>query len=119
MSNVSPINVAIVVFAMPGCPACEGYLPKLLKQVEGYRKLGYPFIVYEIGYALQPGQIPVLVYDLTSADPSVQAFANQHKIENAPTTVLLPKVGYPARFEGDIGDDGIYKMLNMAVASNG
>jgi len=112
------INVAIVIFAMPGCPACHEYLPRVYKQIEGYQQLGIPFVVYQEGMALSPGQIPVFVYDSTSKDPDVQAMADKHQIRNLPTTLLLPKVGFPARYEGSLPPGDIYNLLNAAMATN-
>jgi thiol-disulfide isomerase/thioredoxin len=116
--SLDQTKVVIVVFAMPSCPACHDYLPRLYKQVEGFQKLGAPLFVYEEGTLIPPKSIPVMVYDVTAQNDSVQAFANQWKVENLPTTILLPKVGFPARYEGALSNDDIYNLLNAAVATN-
>lgn len=116
--NLDQTNVLILVFAMPGCPACHDYLPRLTKQIQGFQKLGHPFVIYENGVVLLPGSIPVVVLDSTTKDPEVQALCNQHEISNLPTTVLLPKVGYPAKYEGSLNDQQVYALLNAALATN-
>lgn len=103
---------------MPGCPACEDHLPRLLRQIEGYQRFGHPFVIYELGYQLQPGEIPVFIYDATSKDPSVQAFADQHKVSGVPCTLVLPKYGYGTKHEGSMSDRQIYDLLNGIVARN-
>lgn len=117
-ADLSQTNILILVFAMPGCSACHEYLPKLQKQIVGYQKLGHPFVLWEIGGTLKPGQIPVVILDSTTQDAEVQALADKHQITGLPTTVLLPKVGYPAKFEGALSDGQIYELLNTAVATN-
>lgn len=118
MSQDLNANIVIVVFAMPGCPACEDYIPRLYQQIGGFQKLGHPFVIYELGKSLKPGQIPILVYDASARDPGVQAFADQHGVSGLPTTLLLPKVGFPAKYEGGLGNDQIYALLNAAIATN-
>lgn len=117
-TSLEHTNVVLVVFAMPGCPACEEYLPKLYKAVEVYKSHGHPFVVYELGMTLQRGQIPVVVYDSTSQDPEVQAFADQHNISGLPTTLMLPKRGRSGRWEGGLADADIYSILRFCVESN-
>ena len=111
-------NVVIVVFAMPGCPACEDYLPRLHKQIDGYRKLGYPFIVHDGESELPVAAIPILIYDATSQDQSVQSFADRHKITGLPTTIVLPRYGVVTKYEGTLTNEQIYGILNMAIATN-
>ncbi len=111
-------NIVIVVFAMPGCPACSDYLPRLHRQLDGYVKLGHPFIVHDGQSPIPSRAIPVLIYDATAKDQSVQDFANKHSIVNLPTTILLPKIGWPAKYEGSLTDGQIYNLLNAAIATN-
>jgi hypothetical protein len=117
MDPLANTKVVIVVFAMHGCPACQDYLPRLYRQVEGYQKMGHPLVIYQ-GETLAKGQIPVMVYDSTSQAPDLQNFANLHKIENLPTTLLLPKIGGSERREGALTDQEIYTLLNTAIAIN-
>lgn len=118
MTDLANTNILIMVFAMPGCPACHEYLPKLERQVEGFKKLGHPFIVYQNGMALPPRSIPVVIIDSTTKDGEVQALLDQHGIANLPTTILIPRTGYPAKYEGALDDNQIYQLLNAAVATN-
>lgn len=118
MSDLDHTKVVLVVFAMPGCPACEDYLPRLYKAVEVYQSYGHPFVVYDLGMRLQPGQIPVVVYDSTSQNAELQAFADQHKISGLPTTLLLPQRGRSGRWEGGLNDADIYSILRFAVEAN-
>lgn len=115
--SIEKANVAILVFAMPGCPACHEYLPRLYRQIEGFQKLGHPILVYE-GQAVERGTIPVVVIDSTSQEPSVQSLCDKHKIHALPTTVLLPKYGMPMRWEGALPDQDVYNLLNGALGAN-
>lgn len=117
-ADLSHTNILILVFAMPGCPACHEFLPKLQKQIVGYQKLGHPFVLWEGSGSLKPGQIPVVILDSTTKDAEVQALADKHQITGLPTTVLLPKVGFPAKYEGALNDGQIYDLLNIAIATN-
>lgn len=118
MSDLSQTNVVLIIFAMDGCHACKEYLPKLQNAISVYQKHGYPFVVYEMGQQIQPGQIPVLIYDATSQDPGVQALMDQHKVTGLPTTVLLPRSGRSGKWEGTMSDADIYSIMNFAVGSN-
>ena len=60
-----------------------------------------------------------MILDSTTRDPEVQALADQHAISGLPTTVLLPRVGYPAKYEGTLDDNQIYQLLNAEIATNG
>jgi hypothetical protein len=111
-------NIVIVVFAMPGCPACDDYLPRLHKQIAHYAKLGYPFIVHDGESDLAAGSIPILIYDATAKDESVQSFADRHKITGLPTTILLPRYGVTTKYEGTLTNEQIYGILNTALATN-
>lgn len=116
--SVARSRIVILVFAMPSCPACHEFLPRLQRQVQGFQKLGHPFVYYEPHMTTADGDIPVVVVDSTSEDPSVQAVANQYQIHALPTTVLLPKVGHAARFEGALSDEQTYELLNAALDAN-
>jgi hypothetical protein len=118
VSDLSQTNVVLIVFAMDGCHACKEYVPKLQHAIAAYQNAGYPFVIYEIGMKLQPGQIPVLIYDATSQDPGVQALMDQHKVSALPTTVMLPRSGHSGRWEGSMNDADIYSIMNFAIGSN-
>ena len=118
MDPLAQTKVVIIVFAMHGCPACEDYLPRLYRQLEGFQKLNQPFVLYQDGLAIQPGQIPVMVCDSNSRDPSVVDLADRHQIHALPSTILLPRYGFPAKYEGGLTDVQIYSLLNAAIATN-
>lgn len=117
--SLDACRVALVVFAMPGCPACHEFLPRLQRQVAGFQKLGHKFVYYEQGKTVvRNGEIPVVIVDSTSTDPSVIALADQHQISALPTTVILPRFYQPARYVGSLSDKATYEMLNNCVAAN-
>lgn len=107
----------IVIFAMPGCPACEDYIPRLERQVEGFKNLGHPFRFHDAGGAIVPREIPILVYDTTSKDAELVALCDVHKITNLPTTLLMTRQGVQ-RIEGGLSDQQVYEMLSTAVNAN-
>jgi hypothetical protein len=113
----SHTNVVIVVFAMHGCPACHDYLPRLHKERERFEAAGFSFPIYEPGIAIAPGAVPVLIYDSAAKDDGVQAFADRFEVTALPTTILLPRIGFPAKYEGALPDDEIYNLFNAALAT--
>jgi thioredoxin-related protein len=118
VSNLQATKVVLVVFAMDGCPACADFTPRFTKQVEGFQHYRVPFVFYSPGQKLLPGQIPVLILDGTSQDPSVVSFADQYQVSAMPTTILLTYNAAPYRVEGAISDQEIYDLLSTAAATN-
>lgn len=118
-ADLSNTKVLIVVFAMPGCPACKDYLPKFQEQLTAFQEHGHPFVVWEEGSdPLAPGQIPVMIYDATSSDKGIQDFANKYDVTGLPSTIFLPRVGGHHKLEGDQDPDTIYRLFATAVAAN-
>ncbi len=113
--SVDAANVVVVVFAMPSCPACHEYLPRLRKQISDLRKMGYPIFEYQPSDVTRRGQVPVLIVDSTSADPSVINLADKYQVTALPTTIVLPRYGLPGRWEGALSDDETYHVLGMAL----
>ena len=111
-------KVVVIVFGMNGCPACGEYLPRFFQQVEGFQKLGHPFVIYSPGHPVGPKQIPIIVLDSESNNDQVQFLANHHGVSALPTTIIQPKVGYPAKYEGSLSDQEIYQLLSVAVLTN-
>jgi hypothetical protein len=107
----------IVVFVMPGCGACEEFLPRFLALIGHHQAAGLPFRVWQPGQHLNPGEIPVLVYDAASEDPELQAFADRLKITATPTTALMTRAS-TARIEGALDDDQARRLLAAAVQAN-
>lgn len=103
---------------MPGCSACEEYLPVLEQQIKLFQAHGVPFHVWRPGQVIQPGSIPVLVYDAASEDDDLQAYADTLKITATPTTVLLTRNGAD-KVEGAIAVEQVQRMLYTAAHANG
>jgi thiol-disulfide isomerase/thioredoxin len=97
-TDIQGERVIVVVFAMPDCPACEEYLPRFLARAEAYRKAG----------------VPVFVYDVSSEDPKLNAFADRYKIRATPTTLVLPRGAGMLRAEGALPDASIEVLLRKA-----
>lgn len=106
-------RVAILVFAMHECPACEHYVPRLVEQVSVMRRQGAPFVIHDENAATPPGSIPVLVYDAASEDPDVQKLADRFHVEATPTTIILAREG-SFKCEGSLANNQILYLLNMA-----
>lgn len=110
-------SVAILVFAMHECPACEHYVPRLVEQVGVMRDRGAPLVVYDEGVTVDPGSIPVLVYDAASPSADVQKLADRFQVEATPTTIVLAKQG-SFKCEGNLANNQILWLLNMANEAN-
>lgn len=107
-----------MVFAMPGCPACEEYQPRLEAHVQSFIAVGHPFMFYSLGATILPGQIPVLILDSTSDDAEIQSLMDQHEIQALPTTVVLCRRGDNKKVTGALTDRDTYDMLVEAVKAN-
>jgi thiol-disulfide isomerase/thioredoxin len=110
-------RVLVVVWAMPGCGACDDYLPIFLQQVEAHRQQGAPFHVWSPGRQIKPGEIPVLLYDASSENEELQDFADRLKVTATPTTYVLTHWG-TTKVEGAVDANEIDKLLNTAQRSN-
>jgi thioredoxin-related protein len=116
-NGLENVNAVIIVFAMDGCPACEDFTPRFHQQVAAFQAYGHPFVYYELGMPLMPGQIPVIVLDGASEDPSIDEVAQRHNVEALPTTILLRRYQFPAKSEGAVDDETIHRMLTAAAES--
>lgn len=110
-------RVLVVVWAMPGCGACDDYLPKFLARVDAFRAQGVPFNVWAPGQPLLATDIPVLLYDAASKDEELQDFADKLKVTATPTTCVLTRSN-TAKIEGAVPDDEIDQILDAAQRSN-
>lgn len=110
-------KAVLVVFAMPGCGACDDYLPKFMERIEAYIAVGAPFIVWSPGQQIRPGQIPVLLYDAASKADELQDFADRLKVTATPSTYLLTRTG-THKVEGSIQPAEIDKLLVSAQHAN-
>lgn len=115
--NLDRTRALLVVFAMPGCGACDDYLPKFMKQVDAYRAQGAPFRVWSPGQPIRPGEIPVLFYDAAAENDELQEFADRLKVTATPTTCMLTRYG-TTKIEGAVGDAEVSQILNAALRAN-
>lgn len=112
--NLERCSAVIVVFAMDGCPACEDYKPRLVRQVKRWQQHGARFVVAERPQEFSPSVIPVLLLDAQNANPQIQDVANQYGVTGLPTTILFRRWHGPTILEGAIGDREIEAMLHDA-----
>lgn len=111
-------KVAVVVFAMGECPACEHYLPRFVAEVEALRAQNYPFLVWAPGAAIPQGSIPILIYDAASPDVDVQKLADRFKVEATPTTIVMSRGAGSFKCEGGLANNQISWVLMMALEAN-
>lgn len=112
-------NVVILVFAMDGCPACEHYVPRLLREAEALRAEGYPFVVYQPGMMLAPRAIPIVVYDAATPDVDVQKLADRYAVQATPTTIVATRGPGGFKSEGSLANNQARWLLLMANEANG
>jgi|WetSurMetagenome_2_1015567.scaffolds.fasta_scaffold180879_3 hypothetical protein len=117
MIDLRTTRVLVVVWAMPGCGACDEYTPVFLKRINAFKKAGAPFHVWQPGDVLAPGQIPVMFYDASAENEELQAFADQLKVTGTPTTCVLTH-GSVSKVEGSVPAEKIDKLLQSAISSN-
>lgn len=106
----------VIVFVMPGCGACEEYKPRFEKQVDAFCS-ATPMFWYRSG-AIPHGQIPVLLLNAASTDPSIADLADQYQIQAVPATLLLTRNARPVKLEGSLDDQQVYDLLVSAVYAN-
>ena len=116
-ADLRQTRAVVVVFAMHGCGPCEEYLPRFMKHVEGLKHVGYPFVIMRPGGALEPGQIPVMIYNAAAEDSELQALADRLGIAATPTTALLTRRD-TIKLEGSLEDDQIDQLLYAAAQAN-
>jgi thiol-disulfide isomerase/thioredoxin len=118
MSDLSHCPVVILLFAMDGCPHCDDFSPRFERMVGAFQAKGWPFVFYDERRVVQYGQIPILVLDGASEDPSIGEIADQHAIEGMPTTLVLRRFGPPLKLEGAVDDRELYDALVAACEAN-
>jgi len=116
-ADLSQTRVVVIVFAMDGCGPCEEYLPRFVKHVERFKRSGYPFVIVKPGTAIEPGQIPVMIYDASSEDDELQTFADRLGVSATPTTAMLTRRD-TVKLEGGLEDDQIDQLLYAAAQAN-
>lgn len=110
-------RATIILFVMPGCEACEEFKPRFERMVKTFQAHGQPLAYYR-NKPLAPGQIPIVVLDATSQDPSVVGLADAHKVEGMPTTILLTHNAKPVQLLGSVPDEEIHALLVSACIAN-
>lgn len=115
--SLAHVKSMLIVFAMPGCGACEDYKPRFEHQVNAWIGHGQPMFWYKSG-AIPPRQIPVLMLNAASQDPSVVSLAEQYEISAVPSTLLLTQNRRPVKLEGTLDDQQIHELLASAVYAN-
>lgn len=119
MSDLSACNVVIVIFAMDGCHHCHEYLPRFRRRVRAFTDLRWPFVYYDGARTPSAGEIPIVIVDGASPDPSVEELAQRYQVEGMPTTLVMPRIGAPMRLEGAVDDREIHDALVFACRARG
>lgn len=117
MSNEVPVRALIFVFALPGCGACHDYLPRLEKQVKTFQQHGIPLVI-STGRPPTKGQIPIIIADASSPDPSIQGLLDQYGIDAMPTTVLVTCNAQAQILVGALDETQIYEVLSSAALAS-
>lgn len=116
--DLSKHSAAVLVFAMEGCGACDHYVPRFVAKVDELRRHGYPFVVYTEGAKLGRNAIPVFLIDAASPEPEIQKVADRFEVSATPSTVVLAQGPGSFKVEGNLGDNQIVWLLNMANEVN-
>ena len=118
MIDLANTRVLLVVWAMPGCGACDEYMPVFTERVENARKVhGVPFKIVSANQKVAPGEIPVLFYDAAAENEGLQDFADRLGVTATPTTCMMTHHG-TTKIEGAIPPDEIDQLLYAAHRAN-
>ncbi|MGH7176517.1 MAG: thioredoxin fold domain-containing protein [Tepidisphaeraceae bacterium] len=117
MVDLRNTRVMVVVWAMPGCGACDEYLPIFEQRLTWFRKNGAPFHIWRPGDVLSKGQIPVMFYDAASDNEELQAFADRLGVSATPTTYVIAQSG-SLKVEGLVPEAEIDDLLHTAIDAN-
>jgi thiol-disulfide isomerase/thioredoxin len=82
---------------MPGCGACEEYLPRFQQLAGPYRR-----------------EIPIGIYNVQ--DGRGAHFGDKMGVKATPTTIVMDKHGRLKRFVGALGNAAIRELLKHAAA---
>ena len=119
MIDLGHTRVLLVVFGMPGCGACDEFVPKFLQQVEAYKQRGVPFrVISASDKKVEPGEIPVMLYDAAADNEGLQDFADKLGISATPTTCMLTRWSGTTKIEGAISPAEVDGLLQAAVRAN-
>lgn len=119
MLDLSPFNVAVFVFGMPDCPACESFVPRMQKCIEDRQRRGQPFRIYdpelERSSPIPPRYVPIIFLDVATDDKTIQDLADRLKISGTPSTVMMLRGPGTVKFEGDLPTGNIEQILDAAL----
>jgi hypothetical protein len=115
--DLANTRVLVVVWAMPGCGACDEYMPVFTERVAAAQANGAPFKLCPPSKTVAPGEIPVLFYDAASENEELQDFADKLGVTATPTTCMMTRYG-TTKIEGAIPPGEIDKLLYAAHRAN-
>lgn len=99
MQDLSRARVVVIVFTMPGCGACEEYLPRFKPLAAEATAAG----------------VPVLYFNAASDRADIQALANRFQVVATPTTIIAPRGRGHTKLEGSIDTREIRQLLGQAL----
>ena len=118
MLDVSHLRVIMLVFGLPGCGACEDYVPRLKARAKEFEEVD----VFDDRTSnskrkmkAKVGTLPIFIYNVDARDPELQKLADQYEIQAMPTTIVLVRPQGALRYEGPISDKQIDFVLGEAV----
>jgi hypothetical protein len=119
MLDLSRFNVAVFVFGMPDCPACENYMPRVKACIEARQMRGEPFRIHdpelEKTTPIPDRFVPVLFLDVSTDDKTIQDLCDRLKISGTPSTVVMLRGPGTFKVEGDIPTGNIEQILDAAL----
>ena len=120
MLDVSHLNAIVLVFGMPGCGACEEYIPRLKLRAQALHEEYRTVVIDEASGTkrkskVKVGMLPIFIYDVESEDLELQKLADQYEIKAMPTTIVLIRPQGALRLEGAIADGHIDHILKQAA----
>jgi hypothetical protein len=119
MLDLSRFNVAVFVFGMQDCPACESYVPRIQRCIEARQRLGQPFHIYdpelEKTNPIPERFVPILFLDVSTDDKTIGDLADRLKISGTPSTVVMLRGPGTYKVEGDLPTGNIEQILDAAL----
>lgn len=91
-----PARAIVVVFTIPGCPACEDYVPQFQRVA---------------------GQYPnVKSYVIDASTPQGGPYADHFDIQATPTTMVLRHPTGAIKTEGALHEADVHRLFGIAAA---
>ncbi len=94
--DLSQFNVVVIVFTMPGCPACSEYVPRFQQVAQQFS-----------------GRVPSFVVDSNSQ--SGGPLADRLMVTATPTTLILRKPTGAIKAEGALPSEEVAQMFQFAA----